>query len=516
MKKRTLISLLLVLTMVFALAAPALAEQEAPIKLRIAAPRRSEDQTASFNDKEIVQKWLKAANVEVEWIEVPTTAVAERKGVLLASDLPDAFVGIVSQEDITANSDLFIPLQDLLPQYATDIYEQFNSMGDQVWNICTWPDDNVYALPGGLMSFKANVVDRQPIINAEWLKTVGKEMPTTLDELYDVLKAFKEQDANGNGDPNDELPITVRPLDFIYFGGSWGFTNPFYRIEDGKVIGVAATDDYRAFLEFYNKLATEGLLDVESFSQTADQWSAKIKGDRAGITWVWRPGTDLAGADCRTEFVSYLPVMAEGAEGRPAVPGCKTKSTGFSVALAITTACKNPEAVLNLWNIASSSMQWKMEITEGMETYTWGWDENGRAIYFDPPADKDPEGNGRAWVKYNQCAFGDIYPLILPSEEAYWPTDAVDPQAKYNLAMDVWDYVADTEEWMPVRIVEVDVAEVKNMIEPDLEDYLTSFVANSVINGVTDESWAKHLEDLEKYQYSDYIEWQQKYYDGTF
>lgn len=57
--KRTLISLLLVLTMTFALAAPALAEQEAPVKLRIAAPRSSEDQSSSFNDKEVVQKFAK-------------------------------------------------------------------------------------------------------------------------------------------------------------------------------------------------------------------------------------------------------------------------------------------------------------------------------------------------------------------------------------------------------------------------------------------------------------------------
>ena len=31
--------------------------------------------------------------------------------------------------------------------------------------------------------------------------------PTTIDEYYEVLKAFKEQDANGNGDPDDEIPL---------------------------------------------------------------------------------------------------------------------------------------------------------------------------------------------------------------------------------------------------------------------------------------------------------------------
>ena len=40
-------------------------------------------------------------------------------------------------------------------------------------------------------------------INQTWLDNLGLEMPTTPEELYTVLKAFKEQDANGNGDPGD-------------------------------------------------------------------------------------------------------------------------------------------------------------------------------------------------------------------------------------------------------------------------------------------------------------------------
>ena len=35
-------------------------------------------------------------------------------------------------------------------------------------------------------------------------------VPQTTDELFDVLTAFKEQDANGNGDPNDEIPLAGR------------------------------------------------------------------------------------------------------------------------------------------------------------------------------------------------------------------------------------------------------------------------------------------------------------------
>ena len=46
-------------------------------------------------------------------------------------------------------------------------------------------------------------------INKRWMDNLGLQEPKSLDELYEVLKAFKEEDANGNGDPNDEIPLTA-------------------------------------------------------------------------------------------------------------------------------------------------------------------------------------------------------------------------------------------------------------------------------------------------------------------
>ena len=45
-------------------------------------------------------------------------------------------------------------------------------------------------------------------IRKDWLDRLGLEIPKTIDDLYAVLKAFKENDANGNGDANDEIPFS--------------------------------------------------------------------------------------------------------------------------------------------------------------------------------------------------------------------------------------------------------------------------------------------------------------------
>ena len=45
-------------------------------------------------------------------------------------------------------------------------------------------------------------------INKAWMDTLGLEEPKSFDELYEVLKAFKEGDPNGNGEA-DEIPLSI-------------------------------------------------------------------------------------------------------------------------------------------------------------------------------------------------------------------------------------------------------------------------------------------------------------------
>ena len=101
--------------------------------------------------------------------------------------------------------------------------------------MATFPDGKMY-------SFTKNLPLRpkscnQPIINKKWLDNLGLEEPKNLDELYNVLKAFKEQDANGNGDTDDEIPFTatdvVKPdLLLPYFDINYDYGTKLAVIDD--------------------------------------------------------------------------------------------------------------------------------------------------------------------------------------------------------------------------------------------------------------------------------------------
>ena len=131
-------------------------------------------------------------------------------------------------------------------------------------------------------------------IRKDWLDRLGLAVPTTVDEAYEVLKAFKEQDANGNGDPNDEIPFsccnwwgTAHP-GFDTLAAAFSLkVNVMYRDpQAGKITYWTEYnngENFKAYVETMRKWYEEGLIDEEFVSQKYDSWTAKITGDKVGM-----------------------------------------------------------------------------------------------------------------------------------------------------------------------------------------------------------------------------------------
>ena len=105
------------------------------------------------------------------------------------------------------------------------------------------------------------------------------------------------------------------------------------------------------------------------------------------------------------------------------------------------------------------------------------------------------------------CAPLQLYNLTNP--------DPTSTNAVRKGGVDLWaPYFA--EQSMSKGIVPGEAQEEFDFATDGLEDYIDSFVASSLVNGVTDETWNAHLASLDAYGYDFYIEWYQKYLDGKF
>lgn len=262
------------------------------MKLKMFAPQFASIENMETN---LFTKWAEEkTNIKIEWDLVPDNALNDRKQLMLASgDYPEVILhgNLTKEEQMKyGKQGVFIPLNNLIEQYAPNIKKAMEDIPYMKSSI-TSPDGNIYALPQVNECYHCDNA-LKVWMNKAWLDKFGMQVPTTTEEFYQVLKAFKEKDPNGNG-KQDEIPLTGS--DEMWTGNVTAFlmnafivddytektTGTFLRVVNDKVEFVANTEEWKQGLEYLNKLYKEGLIDPAAFTQNADaiQQLANREGD---------------------------------------------------------------------------------------------------------------------------------------------------------------------------------------------------------------------------------------------
>ena len=204
---------------------------------------------------------------------------------IAAGDMPDMFTPWNGVEtELIANGAL-LDLTDLLPEKAPHLWE---SIPEDIWDAVKANDptgqNRIYVIPQ-VMSYGRNGA----MIRKDWLDNLGLDMPTTQEEFVEVLRAFKNDDPNGNG-VADEIPTGGR-AEARWMGqlfGQYGIAMwegyPQWDIYDGELTYSAVTKNMRDCLEWMSGLYAEGLLDPETFLNDKAAWDGKIN---SGVVGIW-------------------------------------------------------------------------------------------------------------------------------------------------------------------------------------------------------------------------------------
>lgn len=297
----------------------------------------------------MLDEFKKQTNVDVEMRIFPYETATERLNLDLNSgDYADVVGGWTLSDSMIltygVNQGVFIPLEDYFAEYCPRITEILDLPG--VREEMTAPDGHIYAIPYVCDDTK---VGYSPYINGRWLKNVGMDIPTTTEEFEAVLKAFKEQDANGNGDPNDEIPFSADPNNKHIESMTGWFGLPMGKsgigILDDEVVFAGASSTYREFLSWFNSLYEQGLIDLEIFTQDSSTWEGKGNRDLYGVSIAYGSGEFsgivLEGGE-KSEF-DVLPVLNTDKGGM-----WMRDTNGFSVyrtQAVITDNAEHPEVI---------------------------------------------------------------------------------------------------------------------------------------------------------------------------
>ncbi|BAC69164.1 sugar ABC transporter substrate-binding protein [Streptomyces avermitilis] len=227
--------------------------------------------------KEVTER----TGVTLKPTSVPASDYDKKRSLLIGAGdapllIPKTYPG---QETAFVSSGAILPVSEyvrLMPNFRAKV-EKWGLEGDL--DSIRQADGNYYVLPGLHEKVKSGY---SLSFRTDVLKKHGLDLPTTWDQVYDVLKALKAaypdvypfSDRWGQPTPGGALLNYLGPA----FGtkAGWSYANTAWDTKARKYVFTGATDEYRQMLEYLRKLVAEKLMDPESFTQSDDDAVRKL------------------------------------------------------------------------------------------------------------------------------------------------------------------------------------------------------------------------------------------------
>ncbi|GBG11856.1 hypothetical protein PAT3040_06706 [Paenibacillus agaridevorans] len=318
----------------------------------------------------IIKKIEEYTNTKIDATWIPASAYNDKVNVSIASnDLPQVLMiqDTKSSSIINAQrSGMFWEIGPYLKDYPN--LSKYNGNETVLNNISV--DGKVYGL------YRARALARQGIvIRQDWLENLGLEQPKTIDDLYNVIKAFTLNDPakTGNQDTfglveaedSSNGASAVGLTGFQTISAFFGAPNQ-WEIRDGKAVPQFMTPENMEAMKFYKRLYDEKLINQDfPATKTSKQQEQFFQG-KAGVIFTTLDflitgGNELkkANPDAKLDIISRI----EGPEGERVFA-----TTGYNGMFVFPKATvKTEEELKQLLGFFD-----KIVDEEMMYTWTWG------------------------------------------------------------------------------------------------------------------------------------------------
>lgn len=456
----------------------------------------------NFENVKMFQAYEEMTGIEVEWINIPAGSTSEKVNLAFASNtLPDAFLKCgsvlnnINQFRFGADGMIIDLNKDgMLEMYAPNFFKFMND-NKTVKNAIEFPNGAIYSFAQGTDSL-AHRVAGKTFINQKWLDALEREQPTTMDELYDMLVAFKNEDPNGNGQA-DEIPLSSPNFNYIFYGlyGSYGLGNrgvhDWYVDADeetGKARLIATTDEYKEFLTFLAKLFKEELLDNDIFTMKSAQYVAKQSEGRVGMFTY----TNLATIpDNIGEMFEPIKEPFKGPNGHQLWFPVRSNlhSTG---AFVITSKCEYPEVAMR-WVDYFYSDEGNLMFNYGLEGETYVKKPDGKYDFVDSIYDSIQGTVTFDAAVAPYVVVGGNNPIIV--KDQYFYGKETDPKPSQG-AKYMEPYFPETI-WPILNFTQEETEELSVYLT-DITNYSNKMRAEFITGKTSFDQWDNYIEQLNK------------------
>ena len=476
-------------------------------------------------DKIANMQWAKDLEADcdckIEWQEVTREAWGQQKNATLASgDIADVNLNGYGAVDAYQYPGMLEDLSkdlDKLPNVKA-----FFKQKPEAEKFSADTKGKIYSIATGRGKSYSGT-GQHMLINKAWLDKLGLQVPTTWDELENVLKAFKTQDPNGNGQA-DEIPMNIKKLDPLYYtwhspmlllnstgiptGFNKGVSTYGFYAKNGVVKSFMTSDEYKQVIKYYHKLISEGLIPADWATKTFDACDTDQLSDgktaKTGVSFGWSQDASFG-----TLKDQYIPIPVPSA---PGVSPDKTVWDGSSAEFeadrfSLSSHAANKDAALKLANLLYSE---KYSVQQFLGSFGQTLTKTGEHEYT---VDND---------KLSQLTGDNQYPGLsellvgwIPDEVTIKGDTHADELIEVNKVYEkqrsnfdpVKDYIPDY-----VNMDSADAAKL-NTSNAEIFNTVMQKTATWMSKGGIDEEWDAYCKQLDSLGLQENVKIWQKWYD---
>ena len=422
MKKRRVVSVLMATTMVMSLAAGCGSKSAGS-----AGGSEAQEGVKTFtgffavpgseinDDNEIQQIIADKTGVKVKETWLTGQTAEEAVGTLIAGgEYPDFIDGGNATVQLYEAGAL-VPMDEYIEKYP-NIKEFFT---EQEWDSLRQDDGHIYWIPqfSNIYGEEKECTHNDVAfwIQTRVLKWAGYPEIRTMDEYFDLIESYNEANPTME-DGTENIPYTILCDDWRYFCLENapefldGYPNDGSVIVDPdtqKIIDYNTTDTAVAYFKKLNEEYKKGIVDPESFTQTYDEYIAKLSSGRVlGMIDQWwdfaynaYDAIKSAGLDAQGCSYIPLPITIDRS-----VTNQWHNSGGVvnvSSGLGVTVDCDDPDAAFKFINDLLGQEIHDLRFW-GVEGTDYEVDENGE---FYKTQDMRNEASDTAYKASHLCSY---------------------------------------------------------------------------------------------------------------
>lgn len=358
-------------------------EQTGPASITFMLPAFYGGELQQNGSDKVIEAYEAYTGIHVDWQFVASDAYKDTFGLTLMdrANIPMAIVWQDAPNGTIITSAQQGAFWDLKPFIDSGDYPNLAQANENI--------NEVFTVNGQLIGiYRSRDIGRLGFTyRKDWAEAVGiTEDPKTVEDVYNMLHAFTYDDPDGNG-KNDTFGLEtcgqyVGWLDIIQ---TWFGVGNNYVEQNGEIVPVFKTDEYKEALDWMRKLYDEGIIRSDWATVQSSDWGQALQRGEAGCFVDAMDGGRRGWDYFVNNNVMSVVNPEEPASMRLVGPinGHSLPTAGHGGAILITKdGAKTEQDVKNVLTFLDKMCDPEMRVLTdyGVEGISYDLDENGNIV----------------------------------------------------------------------------------------------------------------------------------------